>query len=227
MRIFRYLLSISALLTLLIVTNCGPASREAPVNQCPPPTVVKANPSPQSYYTVLADENLPEDYKIAILEALNEWSNKTAHTLTYCLAFVDMSQNPPDTITSHTLKIYVRDPGPGYLGWTSWSSSQYSAYTFVRPGVNGDLFRRIMLHEFGHAFNLSFDGNSHYLGPSQSIMHPSIGDNSTQLCCPELKAFCKLYGCIVECKDASSVSSGLSEGLRWKETLDGNTLNDE
>jgi len=188
---------------------------------------MKTNSSPKSFYTVLADENLSEDYKVAILEALNEWSDKTAHTLTYCLVFIDMNQNPPDTITSHTLKIYVRDPGAGYLGWTSWSSKEYSAYTFVRPGVDGDLFRRIMLHEFGHAFNLSFNGNTHYLGPYQSIMYPSIQDNSTQLYCPEIKAFCKLNGCNVECEDVATNSSGLSEVLKWKETLDGNTINDE
>ncbi len=199
-----------------LMPACGGSYEEAEPD-CPCPPVIPAV-NPQSYYTVLADENLQEGHKVAILTALNEWAEKTNQTLSYKLSFVDMSQDPP-SLNSHTIKVYVKDPGPGYLGWTTWSAQEYSAYTFVRPSVDDELFRRIMLHELGHAFNLSFNGNPHYEGPYESVMHPSIGDDSSHICCPELQAFCNEFGCQVDCTNSlkPTDNAGLSD-IPWKET---------
>lgn len=201
---------------ICLLLSCS-ASYEADDSECPCPPVVTA-PNPQSYYTVLADEHLQETHKIAILAALNEWAEKTNQTLSYKLSFVDMSKDPP-SLDSHTIKIYVRDPGPGYLGWTTWSAQSYSAYTFMRPSIDGELFRRVMLHELGHAFNLNFNGSAHYEGPYESVMHPSIGDSSSYICCPELQAFCNEFGCQVDCTNSQKPTdnAGLSD-VPWKET---------
>ena len=187
-------------LSLLIVLFSGCGGEYESDNddlECTPPNVV-GHCNSKSYYVVIADENLTEEHKLAILKSLSEWAEKTNNTLKYQLSFVDMSQNPPD-YTPHTIKIYVRDPGPGYLGWTSWSASDYSAYVFVRPSIDGETFRQVMLHEFGHAFNLSFDGDIHYKGPYASIMNPAVGQSTTHLCCPEIRAFCDQFGCQVDC----------------------------
>lgn len=201
---------------ICLLPACG-GNYEADDSECPCPPVTPAI-NPQSYYTVLADEHLQEDHKVAILTALNEWAEKTNQTLSYKLSFVDMSQDPP-SLDKHTIKIYVKDPGPGYLGWTTWSASDHSAYTFVRPSIDGELFRRIMLHELGHAFNLNFNGNPHYEGPYESVMHPSIGDDSLHICCPELQAFCNEFGCQVDCTNNQKPvdTAGLSD-IAWKET---------
>jgi hypothetical protein len=173
---------------------------------------------PESFYTVLADENLQESHKVAILQALNEWAEKTNNTLTYKLSFVDMSQEKADASTPHTIKIYVRDPGVGYLGWTSWESRNHSAYTFIRPSIDGELFRRVMLHELGHAFNLHFGDDTHYVGAYESVMHPSIGEASSHLCCPELQAFCNEYGCQVDCMNTVKPKTNPIVNYSWKET---------
>lgn len=196
---------------------------------CPAPKVTPGEgQNTQSFYMVKADENLQEDHKIAILAALNEWAGATNNTLKYTLSFVDMSSEAADTSEAHTIKIYVRDPGPHYLGWTSWDSHNHSAYMFIEPSIDGELFRRIMLHELGHAFALDFTGDAHYQGPYQSVMHPSIGEDSTHLCCPELQAFCNEFGCQVDCNNVErpkAVEPALS--IAWKETKVNSSENSE
>lgn len=156
-------------------------------------------PDDSLHYTILADEHLQTVHKLAILDAASEWAEKTNNTLTYDLQYVDMSKQPKDLNTPNTIRIYVQDPGPNYLGWTDWLADNRSAYIEVEPSINGELFRRIMLHEFGHAFNLSFNGDAHYTGPYQSVMHPGLYDDSLHVSCPELIAFCNNYGCQVDC----------------------------
>jgi hypothetical protein len=201
---------------ICLLPACG-GSYDENETDCPCSPVTPAV-NTQSYYTVLADEHLQEGHKVAILTALNEWADKTNQTLSYKLSFVDMSQDPP-SLDSHTIKIYVRDPGPCYLGWTTWSAQDHSAYTFIRPSIDGELFRRVMLHELGHAFNLNFNGISHYEGPYESVMHPSVGESSPYICCPELQAFCNEFGCQVDCINSQKTTNnaGLSD-IPWKET---------
>lgn len=176
------------LLTLLVAyVGCAGASDSSLTSENTP------------HYTVLADEHLLQPHKVAILKALNDWAQKTNYTLTYDLEYVDMSQYPMGQYTPKTIKIYVHDPGPGYLGWTSWESNMGS-FVEVEPSIDGELFRRIMMHELGHAFNLHFDnGDVHYNGPYQSVMHPGLYDDALQVSCPELTAFCNNYGCQVDC----------------------------
>jgi hypothetical protein len=177
-----------ALLVVFVFANCAGHSEDIPL---------EASKSP--HYTVLADEHLQERHKVAILKALSDWTTKTNNTLTYDLQYVDMSQYPVDDYIPKTIRIYVHDPGPGYLGWTSWESNMGST-VFVEPSIDGELFRRIMMHEFGHAFDLHFDkGDVHYNGPYQSVMHPGLYDDALEVSCPEITAFCNNYGCQVDC----------------------------
>jgi len=206
---------------IILSIGCG-GSYEPDTSSCPPTHVEKGT---EVHYSVWADENLKEDSKVAILEALNEWAEKTNHTFAYDLSFIDMSQEPQDTSVPKTIKIYVKDPGPGYLGWTSWQSSTRSSYMFIRPSMNAETFRRVMLHELGHSFALDFNGNAHYEGPYESVMHPSIGEDSLHLCCPELTAFCNEFGCQVDCTNTipeDNASLEFKELDQWKETrIDG------
>lgn len=190
----KLLFSLLFLLSLLISVNCS--SPHAGKDLTTPTETVS---NPESYWEVRADENLQQIHKDSILNALDEWAIETHNTLTYKLTFVDMSTETPDSNTPHVIKIYVKDPGPGLLGWTEWDPDFQSAYTLVEPSIDAELFRRIMLHELGHAFNLDFDGNTHYVGPYASVMHPVIDDDSLHLSCPELQAFCNNYGCQVDC----------------------------
>lgn len=204
--------------SLLILIGCsGHDSQTTP--ECPAPKVIPgSSQNAQSFYTVIADEHLEDVHKVAILEALNEWATTTSNTFRYTLSFIDMSSETPDTSQDHTIKIYVKDPGPNYLGWTSWSSGNHSAYMFIKPSIDGELFRRVMLHELGHANALDFGGDSHYEGPYQSVMHPNIGDDSPHLCCPELQAFCDSYGCQVDCTNIDRVkSTNTTSDVVWEE----------
>lgn len=201
MRFSRFVLF---LFVFLIAIGCGGATS---------PEISNGNPEP--FYTVMADEHLQPRHKEAILSALNAWATDTHNTFVYQLTFVDMSKEPADLNSPYTIKIYVKDPGPGYLGWTTWSSN-HASYTLVEPSIDAELFRRIMLHELGHSFALSFDGDPHYKGPYESVMHPSIGDDSLHLSCPELQAFCNAYNCQVDC---TNVAQGTAvEDAAWKET---------
>jgi hypothetical protein len=192
---------------LLTIINCGGATSPG----------LSEDGNPQLIYTVMADEHLQAGHKEAILKALNSWATDTHNTFVYRLTFVDMSKEPANLDAPHTIKIYVKDPGPGYLGWTTWDSGSHSSYTFVEPSIDAELFRRIMLHELGHSFALSFaDGDPHYKGPYKSVMHPSIGDDSLHLSCPELQAFCNVYSCQVDC---NNVAQGAVEtDVLWGET---------
>lgn len=209
----KFSILVLVILSFIICLFPGCGGRAEPDNY-----VISPGGNPESNYTVLADEHLQAEHKAAILSALNEWAVTTNYTLSYKLSFVDMSQDPP-SFEPHTIKVYVKDPGPGYLGWTTWSSTDRSAYTFVEPSIDGELFRRIMLHELGHAFALDFNGDPHYQGPYQSVMHPSIGGDSLHLGCPELQAFCNEFGCQVDCTNTTDPNdtSGLFD-IAWKET---------
>lgn len=215
MKLHQFLLFLlSVCLCITVSSCCGTASDE----DTPPSKVVPNTQNPESFYTVLADEHLSEGHKTAILLSLNEWSDKTGNTFNYQLSFRDMTKEPADTATPHTIKVYVRDPGPGYAGWTSWDSGNRSAFTFVRETVDDDLLRKVMLHELGHAFNLNFNGDAHYLGPYASVMYPSIGQAAPHLCCPELEAFCQEYKCQIECVNISALTAEEEPNPQWKET---------
>lgn len=201
--------------SLFIILSAGCSSDYDSEEDCPTPNVIPGQKT-EAYYDVMADENLSDDYKSAIFSAIDEWAVKTNQTLRYKLSFVDMTMYPP-TYTSHTIKIYVRDPGPGYVGWTSWLASEHAAYVFVRPSIDGETFRIVMLHELGHAFDLDFDGENHYQGPYASVMYPSIGQSSKHLCCPELRAFCDQNGCQVDCEYRESGELSPTD-VKWLET---------
>jgi hypothetical protein len=157
------------------------------------------NTRDEPYFTIEADQYLQEGHKIAIFAAVNEWAEQTHFTMKYDLKFIDMSKEPKDLNTLHTIRIYVTDPGPGLAGWTEWITGNQSAYTLVEPSIDDNTFRKIMLHELGHAFDLHFGTDVHYHGPYQSVMYPSIGQASEHLGCPDLQAFCKNYSCQVDC----------------------------
>ena len=206
MKLRHFVLFLLSICLLLTVSSC--CGTDDTSEGQPPSKVVPNVNNPESFYTVLADELL----------SLNEWSDKTGNTFNYQLSFIDMTKEPADTATPHTIKVYVRDPGPGYAGWTSWNSSNRSAFTFVRETVDDDLLRKVMLHELGHAFNLNFNGNAHYMGPYASVMYPSIGQAAPHLCCPELEAFCQEYKCQIECVNISAFNEGEVPDPQWKET---------
>ncbi len=152
----------------------------------------------EPYFHILADHNLTEGHKLAILAAIDEWAMQTHFTVKYSLQFVDMSTEPKNLATKHTIRIYVQDPGPNYVGWTEWITSNQSAHILVEPSISDEMFRVIMLHELGHAFDLHFDGDIHYKGPCTSIMFPSLS-SVNHLTCIDLQSFCKNYGCQVDC----------------------------
>ncbi len=177
--------------------SCGnsPSNRISTLNEDAGPTIN------MPIYLVLADKYMLENHKTAIFKALEEWSVKTNYTLVYDLDFVDMSKQTKELDSIHTIKIFIKDPGPDYLGWTSWSREKMSANIYVEPAIDENLFRKVMLHELGHAFDLRFNGDSHYSGPYKSVMHSSVG--SEQLECPELTAFCNNYNCQVDCTNVT------------------------
>ena len=216
MKISR-LFSVLFVSLILLISSCSAETYSEDSSGGPPVTIVGPK-NPDTDYTVIADEHLSEEYKVAILLALNEWADKTGNIFSYRLSFVDMTKQPADLSAAHTIKIYVRDPGPGLAGWATWSVSNRSGYILVGPGVNGDYFRRVMLHELGHTLDLRFEnGDIHYKGPNASIRWPGIGDASQHLCCPELTSFCKNYGCEITCTNSSKGSALHTESAVWAE----------
>lgn len=184
------------LLLVLLVSSCS-GSSESDLFDNPPAQSDHVTPD----FHILADEHLSEGHKLAMLAAINEWTDKTNFTIHYTLEFKDMSNEPMDLKTPHTIRVFVKDPGPGLVGWTEWHIDNQSANTLVEPSLADDTFRMVMLHELGHAFDLHFDKDDiHYHGPYQSVMYPSIGDASEHLSCPELTSFCSKYGCQIDCQ---------------------------
>lgn len=215
----RHLFSVLLVFLILIISSCA-SETYSEDQECQVPRVDGGRQNPDTCYTVIADEHLSEDYKVAILLALNEWAVKTNNIFVYKLSFVDMTNQPTDLATPHTIKIFVKNPGPGLAGWTTWSVGNRSAYMLIGPGVDRDYFRKVMLHELGHALDLHFDnGDIHYKGPNASVMYPGIGDASQHLCCPELTSFCKNYGCKIECSDVEKGAALRTNSVVWAEQL--------
>lgn len=161
------------------------------------------------HYTVYADVNLPDGEKLAVSDSLQEWCVKTKGTLRYKLIYTDMAQKPETLSDPHSIRVYVKDPGPGYVGWATWQANSFSAYIYIVPGLDQNTFRKTMLHELGHSFDLHFGSDIHYGGPYQSVMYPSIGNSSENLGCPELTSFCDKYNCKAECANVGAERSGL------------------
>lgn len=150
-------------------------------------------------YLVKADWFMTDNHKMMIFMALNEWAVKTNNTFHYELKFTDMSKEIKSNDEIAVIKIFMQDPGRNAVGWTDWDTNDKSAYILLGSELNDNDLRRTALHELGHAFNLRFDGNKHYTGPNRSIMRPGLGELSENLECPELKEFCQLYECQVDC----------------------------
>ena len=166
------------------------------------------------HYKVYADVGLSNDEKLAISDSLQEWCVKTNGTMRYNLTYTDMAQKPETLTDPHSIRIYVKDPGPGYVGWATWQASSFSAYMYIVPGLDQNTMRKTMLHELGHSFDLHFGNEIHYGGPYQSVMYPSIGDSSEHLGCPELTSFCSKYDCKAECANVGAERSTLQKDTR-------------
>jgi hypothetical protein len=65
-----------------------------------------------------------------------------------------------------------------------------------------ELRRRALLHEIGHAMWIMPEPESgdpyHYRGPAPSVMHPDLDECSDEIGRPELAAFERKYGTLVE-----------------------------
>lgn len=215
----KLLLVLPILVFILSVCNCTTAVEDNPCEDPNLPTNRSVNPK-TVYFRVMADQYLQEENKLAILAAINEWAEKTHFTVKYSLEFIDMSTVVDDFKAVETIHIYVRDPGPGYVGWAEWvghNDNKISAHILIKPGMDSNSFRKIMLHELGHVFGLTFknpnDQNPlHYLGPCESVMHPSIGESSEHLECPELQTFCSIHGCNVDCDNKTTSNQGEMSG---------------
>lgn len=203
MLMIRRLVSLMFILSVLVITCCGGSTEPEEENSCN--INVKDCQHNLISFTLLADSNLKEDTKIAIMDALAEWDIRTGEHIGYTVNFRDMSKESTDTSEyENTYKLLIKDPGPGLLGWTTWRSERNSALILMKPSMGSETFKVVLLHELGHAFDLRFDkDDTHYTGPYKSIMHPAIG-NTNKLECPELLAFCNKYKCQADCEYVSA-----------------------
>lgn len=194
----KSIVKLISLFLLVLVTNCAGTLEDFDLS----------TPRHQPYFVIMADEHIRPEHKQAIFDAVTEWQSKTNNTLDYDLRFIDMSE-VPKTHTEHTIKIYIQDPGIGLVGWTNWRHSDQAAYMLIEPSMDQNTFRKIMLHELGHAFNVHFynmpnysgpyKNDAHYHGPYKSVLYPSIGDADEHLGCVDLIGFCEQWGCQVDC----------------------------
>lgn len=175
---------------VLLATCCGGAI-ETPEDIEPKENVLQ--------FTLLADSNLQEDTKIAIMDALAEWDIRVGERIGYSVLFKNMSNESRDVDNfKNTYKLFIKKLENNRLGWTYWQPVNNSAIIDMEPGMSSEVFRAVLLHELGHAFDLHFGEEHHYAGDFKSIMHPAIG-NTDRLECPELLAFCDKYNCQVDC----------------------------
>lgn len=193
-----YSLLIVFVLGIISCSDCPDPKQEPQPQQCD--LTQHSNECAPLRFDIKADEKLSEGYKLAILAAINEWSERTGFNIEYTLEFKDMSKEPKDLSHKHSIRIYLQDPGPGLVGWTEWVLENQSANILMEPNMDYNYFRIVMLHELGHAFDLRFDNNDiHYNGTEPSIMYPSVGSEPQHLGCPELKSFCGRYSCDTNC----------------------------
>jgi len=149
-------------------------------------------------FILMVDNGLMErDNEIE--SSLSEWRIKTGGGIDYKVVYSDMTNETREESTyKNIIKVFLTDPGSGAWGWTQWLVENNSARIYIKPLLPPDMLRVVMLHELGHAFNLSFEGgNIHYVGLEKSIMHPSVGDINLE--CIDIDAFCRIHDCKVNC----------------------------
>lgn len=200
----RKLLSIVFVLTILLAACCGDKFDAEDSGEGENCNITKSDCKHDVIsFILLADSNLIEDSKIAIMDALAEWDIKVGNRIAYTVKFQNMNLEESDPAKfENTYKLYIKDPGPGALGWTTWYASRNSAVIHMKPSLDKETFRVVLLHELGHAFDLHFGPpekrDTHYTGELKSIMHPAIG-NTNKLECTDILAFCERYNCQVDC----------------------------
>ena len=188
---FKKIASLLFIGLVLLVTCCGGAV-EKPEDNAPKENVIK--------FTLLADSNLSEESKIAIMDALAEWDIRVGERIGYSVVFKNMTGESRNVDSfKNTYKLFIKDLNDNLLGWTNWQATNNSATIDMEPGMSPETFKAVLLHELGHAFDPHFGNDAHYIGDFKSIMHPAIG-NTDKLECPELLAFCDKYNCQVDCQ---------------------------
>lgn len=144
------------------------------------------------FYTVMADNEFTVDNKIAIAASLEEWNAKTENILKFDLIFVDKKQLKRTEDNSNIIYVFLENPDPKYIGWTSWNEKANGAYMLIAKGIDNSEFGAVMLHELGHAFHLAHSDDIN------SIMYPYLSD-TRHLTCNDLTAFCREWECDPNC----------------------------
>lgn len=151
-------------------------------------------------FQLTADSSLPDNLKRAVIGAVEEWNYKTLNRLDYTVVFKDMSKESNDYHKYiDEYRLYIKQLDPNYVGWTNWSARANSASIYIDHGLTESYFRSVLMHELGHALDLSFNGKIHYEGPYLSVMRSATYDNSS-VECPELLSFCIRYNCQINCE---------------------------
>ncbi len=142
-------------------------------------------------YLIKLDANFSIAENIEILSAWNIWNE-----LLQLQYEVKSSCQMDYYLSSCQIKVFKKDPPPGFGGWAStrvgFNNKTESALISLAPSASGKILNTIVLHEFGHALNLWHNTE---LG---SIMNPSVSVGQT-LSCNDKKRLCVIWECTPNC----------------------------
>jgi hypothetical protein len=147
-------------------------------------------------YRFYIDRNFPQEQKLLIISAINDWQIATGDMIKYTLQFSDLSKDDKMLKGSNTIKIFKSEStSEKWYGFTTWKLDLSVANITILNGITDtDIFTNVILHELGHAFGLEHEDKY------EAVMFLFSDGTRTQVYCADVKAFCEIHGCNIDCK---------------------------
>lgn len=166
-----------------------------------------ADPTNRIYKTIYIDEQFNESQIQTIKNAAKEWENSTHNIINFDIKNFDRNyaklitnrddvivflECPPDSLHLALIDeaIKKRDKNNITLGFYDNSRIVPTIFIVNTRVKNINLYRKVSLHELGHALGLE-----HSEDTKNSIMYRSLDEASDGISDNDLNEFCKKYFC--------------------------------
>lgn len=151
------------------------------------------------HFTLVVDSSVTAQHLPAVLNSLDRWVELSEGNIVIDdIEYTNFTLNKNTNIEKDKIKVYEKCHSDFiYHGYADWSFDKSSdktegAVIWLNNESPNDHVYTILLHEFGHAFNLNHSDESN------SIMNQNT-KNTNDITCNDKKRFCEIWDCQVSC----------------------------